>query len=225
MNKPKAFFVISRYNEDLSWIKEFSFDYIIYNKGEAIDKDYNSINIENVGGNQRDIFHFIYNNYNNLPDLIGFLQANPFDHCNKEKLSTIMFNETLTPIESYDPATFNVLNRVGDDGGYMESNNNWYISAHNGHLLSKGYQLTCSFNTFDEYMNSIFNNYKHIDFIRFTPGSQYIVKKESCLHYPKEFWGRLMNMFPTQTGINGGTEAHIIERSMFMIFKNTYNIK
>lgn len=224
LNKPKAFFVISRYNENISWINEFNFDYIVYNKGDKID-DYNSINIENIGGNQRDIFHYIYHNYDNLPEVIGFLQANPFDHCNKEKLSKLIYNETLTPLESYDPINFNSMNRVGDDGGFMELNNNWYISAHNNHLLSKGFTITNKFSSFDSYMNSIFSDYSHVNFIRFTPGSQYIVPKKSCLYYPKEFWFKLMNSFPTQTGINGGTEAHIIERSIFMIFKNIYSLK
>jgi hypothetical protein len=26
--------IISRYNEDISWIKEYPYDYIVYNKGE-----------------------------------------------------------------------------------------------------------------------------------------------------------------------------------------------
>lgn len=35
--------IISRYNEDVSWLEEYNFDYIIYNKGNELDKKYNHI--------------------------------------------------------------------------------------------------------------------------------------------------------------------------------------
>lgn len=41
--------IISRYNEDVSWIKEYDLNYIIYNKGEHLDSSYNWIRKENVG--------------------------------------------------------------------------------------------------------------------------------------------------------------------------------
>ena len=104
----------------------------------------------------------------------------------------------------------------GVDGGYMERNDSWYISAHNG-----TYNLTCKYNSFDEFMNKYFSNYSHIEWIRFTPGSQYIVTKEQCLFYPKSFWESLMN----ELNINRATEGHIIERALYMIFNNSLLIK
>ena len=40
--------IIARYQEDMSWTKEFS-NVIIYNKGEPLDTCYNEIKLENVG--------------------------------------------------------------------------------------------------------------------------------------------------------------------------------
>jgi hypothetical protein len=40
--------IVSRYNEDISWTKEFS-NVVIYNKGETLKGDYNEIELENVG--------------------------------------------------------------------------------------------------------------------------------------------------------------------------------
>ncbi len=71
-------------------------------------------------------------------------------------------------------------------------------------------------------MNSLFEHYKDSKFIRFAPGSQYLVEKEKCLYYHRKFWGHILNIFPIQKGLNGGTEGHIIERSLWTIFNNIY---
>ena len=110
------------------------------------------------------------------------------------------------------------------DGGYMEINNSWFISAHNLKLLGENHEITCKFDSYDDFMNSLFSNYQHVDWIRFTPGSQYIVTKEDCLRYSKTFWQHLMNIFPF-TDVNGGTEAHLVERALWYIFKGTYTAR
>ncbi len=214
------FFVITRYNEEVSWIREYSDDYIIYNKGKDDLVGYKAIKRPNYGGNQYDICHFIHENYDNLPDLICFLQGYPFDHCKKEKLDLLVKNTCFTPIESYEdiPETDSHVKDV--DGGYMEHNTGWYIAANNEELLSKNHKITCKF-TYGELMRNLFVDYEDVSWIRFTPASQYIVEKKDCLQYPKEFWKYLMDLFPT-TKVNGGTEAHIIERAFYYIFKGTY---
>jgi hypothetical protein len=35
----------------------------------------------------------------------------------------------------------------------------------------------------------------------------------------------MIELFPKTEGINGGTEAHVIERSMWYIFNNSYKAK
>lgn len=204
-------FIISRYKEDVSWIKKYTDDYIIYNKGTSLPKEYNVFELDNIGNNQYDIFHFIVENYDNLPELMIFLQANPFDHCNEDKFKRIIKNKTFTPVESYEH-----LREIDSEGGFIEVNNGWYINAHNG-----TYNLTCKYNSFDEFMNKYFENYEHVSWIRFTPGSQYIVEKKQVLNYPKEFWKSLMNELP----YNNCTEGHIIERSLFYILTGKYTCK
>jgi hypothetical protein len=73
--------VISRYNENLDWLKELKFPYIIYNKGEN-NINYPSIPTPNVGRESETFLRYIVENYPNFPDEIVFLQGNPFDHCN-----------------------------------------------------------------------------------------------------------------------------------------------
>jgi hypothetical protein len=72
-NNIKAFLVISRFNEDVSWINNYPSNYIIYNKGEKLPKSYKQKMVPNSGANQYDIFDYIYTNYDKLPDLIAFM--------------------------------------------------------------------------------------------------------------------------------------------------------
>jgi hypothetical protein len=205
--------VISRYAEDLSWIKDYKFDYTIYNKGNPLDDLY-SISKPNIGNNQRDIFEYIEDNYENLPEVITFLQGNPFDHCKKEKFDKIINNKFFTPIESCELDFIkNDCCMLDTNNGYMELNNNWYIYMHNN-----TYNISCKYPSFDSFMYETFKDYTHLDWIRFTPGSQYIVTKESILYYPKEFWKYLKDILIR----NSMTEGHILERSLWYIFNNKY---
>jgi len=211
MNKPKALLVISRYNEDISWIKPLTDNYIIYNKGEELPLNYKQLILPNFGANQYDIFHYIYENYDNLPDLIAFMQGNPFDHCLSDRFNKLIYNEQFTPL--FGDITY-------PDGNYFENNNNWYINAEfNNH------KPPSKFSSFDEYMEFLFEDYIHQDNVIFPPGSQLIIEKERCLFYSKEFWKKLMNIPSDVIGANGGKEAHIIERSIQIIFENKYKEK
>tara|TARA_B100000989_G_scaffold297111_1_gene281952 strand:+ start:1898 stop:2605 length:708 start_codon:yes stop_codon:yes gene_type:complete len=70
--------IISRYKEDLSWLKYHNaFKIYIYNKGPKIkDKQFkNIINLKNVGRESHTWLHHIVNNYNKLDDINIFLQG------------------------------------------------------------------------------------------------------------------------------------------------------
>lgn len=79
-------FIISRYNEDLSWIKIHDYivnNSIIYNKGEKLIDFNNVINISNnpEHGREADTYlKFIIDNYYQLPEYTFFIQGYPFDH-------------------------------------------------------------------------------------------------------------------------------------------------
>lgn len=209
MINPKCKIIMSRYKEDFSWIHEYTEDYLIYNKGDPIEDDSHIINTENIGGNQRDIFKFIYENYDDLPELMAFVQADPFDHCTKDIFDKLIMNEEFTCLEYYGTEPANGLEGRDYDGGFMELNSDWYIPAHNG-----TYGITCKYQYFDDFMKSKFRNYHRVDWIRFAPGSQYLITKEQALFYSRNFWKDMMEELPR----NNMTEAHIIERSLWMIF-------
>jgi hypothetical protein len=77
--------IVARYNEPIEWVNELKCDYFVYNKGPEISPDLidpsRVENVPNVGLESETYLRYIINNYNNLPDLVGFLQGHPFDHC------------------------------------------------------------------------------------------------------------------------------------------------
>lgn len=214
--KTSAFFVISRYKEDFSWIHEYTEDYLVFNKGDPIENDSRVLNLENIGNNNRDISHFIFLYYEKLPDLIAFVQAYPFDHCKKEVFDILIQNEKFTPLEYYGSMPQNNWERRSYDGGFMEVNNSWYITQY-----GISHKLYSKYATFDEFMFKYFDNYTPLEFIRFAPGGQYIIKKEQALYYPKSFWESLMLEL---NGLNP-PEGCFVERALWIIFMHQFNLR
>jgi hypothetical protein len=213
--KPKAKIIISRYNEPWEWVKDYTDNFLIYNKGIPLGGK-NVVNTENIGGNQRDIFKFFVENYENLPELMAFIQAYPFDHCRKEVFDKLIYSEHFTALEFYGSLPANYYENRDENGGFMERNNSWYVSAHN-----KTYKQSCKYSSFDEFMGKYFEDYSPLEWIRFAPGSQYIVEKKQALHYPKGFWESLME----ELNAYNTTEAHIIERSLYYILEGVYRAR
>ena len=215
-NMPDHFFVVSRYNEDSSWIRDYTENYLIINKGEPLPKGFKTKRLPNVGGNQFDIAWFICKNYKKLPETMVFVQAFPWDHCNQERFNQLIKNTEFTPLESYEYLDNTDAHIIDETGGYTEINNSWYIASHNN-----THNITCKYSSYNQFMEKIFKNYDKPSYIRFSPGSQYLVPKEAVLRYPKKFWRCLAEELPRKSM----TEAHIIERSLWYILTGRYEIR
>jgi hypothetical protein len=212
----KPFFVISRYKETFDWIHNYTENFLIYNKGEPIDGDSRILNVNNIGENIQDISEFICSYYENLPELTVFVQANPWDHCRKEVFDKLILNDKFTPLESYNNIAEIEGHKKDTDGGYMEINTNWYI------VTQKIFHDKDSvYDNFDRFMNKYFDNYVHLEYIRFSPGVQYLVTKADILQYPKHFWESLR----LEIKENKSTEAMIIERALWLIFTKKFNLR
>lgn len=215
MNK---LFLINHYERDFRWVTEYTENYLVYNKNKhsPFRVHPSVMEVANFGVNIYDMFHFFYYNYYELPDLIVLLQDYPFDHCRKELFDKLIKRNIFTPIEEYYLTPANSYEKRDFDGGFKEINNGWFIDSHN-----KTHGLTCKYQSVDQFMDKYFSNYKHVDYLRFAPGAQYIVEKQQILHYPRMFWFLLMMEFD----VPNMTEAHIVERCLWMIFQCTLNVK
>ena len=246
---PKAFFVVSRYRNDISWIKDYTDDFVIYDKSNTLPLCSKVIKVPNVGYNIHDILHFIIHNYNCLPKLTAFLEGNPFDHCKRETFNKLIYNTKFTAIEDYSHLTpkqegeivdGDAFVRIGNtwkgphgdktkikyrpykkdiDGGYMEINTSWYMYAH---FTTYGPEANKFFGYFGDLLNEVFDVYRvdHPKWIRFAPGAQYIVPKKNILFYSKQFYEKLIGYV---NYCKMPAEAHLIERALYSIFTNRWS--
>ena len=96
--------VISRYNEDISWVSELKVPYLIINKGNPIDNP-NCVCIPNStnGREAHSYVWYILQHYDNLPDSVIFLQGNPFDH--QKRIIEMLDPEVIKKMPSFQPLT------------------------------------------------------------------------------------------------------------------------
>jgi hypothetical protein len=209
------FLVISQWNNNVDWVTEYSLEYVIYDKSNTLSKSDRVIKVDNVGHNLFDIFHFIYTNYENLPEMVAFLEGNPFDHCNAEKLKRLLQNKFFTSLESYESEPEYQAAIKCSDSGWMEINNSWYISSHPNRHISM-------FQTYNEMLDHVFVNATKPQWIRFAPGGQYLVEKSRMLYYPREWWYKLMMIVSRNAN---QPEAYIFERMLWTIFSCVFEAR
>jgi hypothetical protein len=213
--------IIARYNENLDWISNLDsnkFDFEIYNKGDNNIK-FPHTKVNNIGRESQTFIKYIVDNYNNLYDFTAFLQGNPFDHCKLETFNKLIFKKEFTPLEDYSDYPEYYAHKKDVDGGYMEINNNWYIP----HLISVyGQYSNKYFTSFNEFLSIMFENPQYSNWIRFSPGGQYLVPKENILFYSKSFYEKLL-MFVNYSECP--VEAFTIERASYYIFSNKWKEK
>jgi hypothetical protein len=216
--------VISNWESDLDWITISNFpkeNITIYDRSEN-PKDWSHLgkvySSPNVGENIYDMFRFIIENYENLPDITIFMKGNmihskvngEYYYSTHERLMKAFTVNTFYPIEKYHGQC--LYPRV-NDGMYMEPNNNSFTYTN----MERKY-----YNSYNEFLNDNFVNPFYPDYIRFAPGANYVVPKQNILSYSKEFYKKL------QTYVSYAVvplEAHILERALYTLWTCNYEEK
>ena len=195
--------VIARYKEPIDWVNDLGFDYIIYNKGDKINSDAvdpeRIIDVINEGREAETYLRYITENYNEIPDLVVFLQGNPFDHFPR-LFEVLKENEYAKEIISLGNNTFCDLN--GND-------------SYPG--LPMGY-----------FRDLIIPGYSSDERIDFIAGAQFIVPCTLIKNKPIEWWNHIRDIYenywfsstPSGYGIPPGHFiGHVFERLWSDIFK------
>jgi hypothetical protein len=236
---PHNFLVVSDYNwlpDDLktSWVDEMSDNYLIYDRFHRFEESDKVKHQENIGQNVYDMFHFIVNNYDTLPDVTIFCRAclmNQKDtgtprhddtgrvisngNCTKEFFESVVNNTTFTEIQDFTSEPWrinNIANKVGPENSYMEINHSWYFGKHPGKYYSN----------IDDFFNDMYVDPPHHDWFRFAPGVNYIIPKSHILKYSKKFYERIMDILGWDVIVG---EAHMLERAIYTIFNCDYEVK
>lgn len=211
-------YVISRYNHDLSWLSDYTTDYVLYDRSpESLA---GAIVVPNLGSDLLDKFTYIIDNYDNLPNVAVYTKANLFKYITKREFDFIKDNTTFTPILT--DAHAEVVCDAGmpepgkpfsfyKDGMYYELN--WPAYLKNNPAKDQPTPVTMDWYLSHPLVKLL--KIDKLDYLPFAPGSNYILPKANILQHPKELYEQLRSYLDWD--IYPG-EAMIIERGLFTLF-------
>ena len=199
--------IVARYNENIEWLNNEKLNCIFYNKGKQLNID-NEVILPNVGRESETYLHYIITNYDNLPDVVVFIQARISDHKGRDDINYLLKikNEALQDSKSQN---FNTNNDIGLGSDF---NKEWNYSNGN-YYLKDNYKDNTPIKFIDW-----FTKYINVDYpnpINFYKNAIFSVKKELILKNPIEYYQKLI--LEVNHHINP-TEGHFFERSWYYIF-------
>jgi Protein of unknown function (DUF3431) len=208
----EIFYCISYFDGDISWVESIcGNNYVIYAKGQVPLKSNNqTVIIPNVGYNIYSYLTYIIDHYDSLPERIVFCKNNVFErHVSREVFMSKCSKKIFTPIE--EPDRWDRINFptsvISSDGGYLELNNNWYVTGYNRRYFS----------SFDVYYKFLFEGARRPDYLRFAPGANYLVPREHILIRSRNFYINLRE-FVSHSQLS--CESHFVERSLIAIWSS-----
>lgn len=165
--------IVSRYREDVSWVRSVNLPLTIYNKGDdstALEDAYTVITRPNMGREGETFLHHIIEHYDTLPEHLVMLQGNPFDHAHN--VISILNDIPRLP----------VLVAIGTNWKYesLEADFNW--PGFKEALVQMADILSVP----------------HDAFLRYSTGAQYIVPRELIVARPRAFYESLLLLLNTE---------------------------
>ena len=192
-------FIVSRFNQDVSWLAEYTPSYILYDRSDNPIPGSNIV--PNLGSDIADKLHFIITNYNNLPPVAIYCKANLWKYITKEEFDKVKDNSFFTPLltknHEQKPGVSFYMNGI-----YWEINNFWYLAEH-----------PCKYNPKEIQQ---FMGIDKLEYLPFAPGSSYILTASDIHKHPVDLYIRLYNylMWAVYPG-----EAQVIERGLYTLFR------
>jgi hypothetical protein len=198
-------YVISRYENDIAWVKKYTKDFVIYDRSEIPLED--TIVVPNLGSDIMDKLGWIIDNYDNLPDVVLLAKGNLFKFIEESEFKKVKDNKTFTPLLTQKHKTYSDNEGVVcyyEDGMYYERNDYWYLRE----LPPRNYKAV------EDLKDLLLLRGK--DYIPFAPGANYIVPKENILKHSKEDY-ILLRSYLDWNRYPG--EAQLIERGLYTLWQ------
>jgi len=210
--------IISRYNHDISYLPEYTNDYVLYDRSE--EPLPNSIVVPNIGSDIYDKFSYIIDNYDNLPDVAVYTKANIYKYITQEEFDLIKDNTTFTPI-----LTKNHREVVQDFG--MPNHGKPYSFYKDRMYYELNYPAYLKYNKIKDsewqYVDTFFEHpllkllgIDQMEYTPFAPGSNYILPKENILKHPKELYEKLRSYLEWDRYPG---ECMILERGLYTLWE------
>lgn len=191
--------ILTHYQGDWTWVKDFTDDYLIYNRSQ--EEIPNSIPRENVGDADYDRLTYLIDNYHDLPDTFLLSKSNLFKYITPEEFELVKNNTGYTPLLTQHHTTYADARGAVcyyQDGMYHERNDSWYLGSHAARY----------FNSYGEFARAL--RLPSPPYLAFAPGGNYILTKERVHRYARDFYEELRSLLPY---CQRPGEAHLIERT------------
>jgi len=193
-------YIISNYNNDLSWVPKYTDDYIIYNQGEPLN-DSKVVQVSHRGSDICDKFSWIIDNYNSLPEVVCLCKGNLFKFITPQEFEKVKDNKVFTPLLTQHHKVYYPICGYDQNGIYCERNDFWYLQ---GQPLKYAKEII-------EYFKMSERTYNV-----FAPGSNYILPCESILRTHLEDYKLLRSwidydIYPA--------ECQLMERNLYYLWR------
>ena len=217
--------VVSRFNEDLSWLNEEPFSnypVICYNKGVNDVVNINNLKkvfrIPNLGRESHTYLYHIINNYDNLADITIFLPGSTdTTQYNKKKRATMLLNE----VSQHNDTVFIGAKHNDVKKELYNFSKNSYVStsSENKNLNPETNLELASIRPFGKWYESRFPNIT----TQYIPYSGIIaVSRQDIKQHPKSYYQDLIKELSNSSNPEVG---HYFERSWVAIFHPSHNAR
>lgn len=192
-------YIVSRYNQDISWLSEYTDDYVLYDRSETPIEG--AIVVPNIGSDIYDKFTYIIDNYDNLPDVAVYTKANLFKYITKEEFDLVKDNKVFTPLLTKNHEVDGVVNYYDENGMYCEVNDVWILHEFPDRASRQLAKVL---------------GVNGMQYFTFAPGANYILPKENILQHSKEYYQQLREFLAWD---RYPAEALLMERNLYNLWK------
>lgn len=203
--------VLTNYNHTPDWVREFTEDYLIYDRSDSREylRDFPQEKIvyeSNVGDADYSKLNYLVDNYYELPEVFLWSKSNLFKFITPEEWEVVKNNTEFTPLLTKGHKTYEPVCRYADTQYgpiYEEINNSWYLSS----------VPAFHFNNYTEFSRAF--HLPNPPYLRFAPGGSYILTRERVHRYGQAFYDELRSILPY---CQRPGEAHMLERTYFNLW-------
>jgi len=197
--------VISRYKGSHDILGVIHGDYIVYDKSSE-EPIKGAIRIPNYGYNLYSYLLYIIENYENLPKNVFLLKNNIFPrHMSRKEFQNLYSKKKKFFFSEKHIKTDGFFSFIDCDGNFNEINNSWFS-------VCKRHKYFGNFDSFDKYF---IVDYKKVDYVKFSPGGNYFLKKDEILSNSIDFYKKILDVISYK---ENAIESYYVERAfgMFM---------
>lgn len=194
-------YILINYNFDPSWVKEYTDDYLIYDRSKSTKwtKDIESrylINSPNIGNVDYDRLSYLIKYYDHLPEVFVLAKSNLFKYISKEEFEVVKNNTTYTPLLTKNHKVYEPICRY-TDGMYYEINNSWYVP-----------QFATQFVDYHDWASYL--GLPSPEYLPFAPGGNYILTSKDVHKHSRDFYKKMRD---TLAYTQLPAEAQFVERT------------